>query len=80
MIPGYPKEESAECPSLGIESLRVANQRHEDLLGHVLSYRRIAAHMQSKPVNRWMFAPVEKRKRFFVTGQHPPNQAVVGHR
>ena len=66
--------------AFGIKSLRVANQCHKNFLRHVLSHRRIPAHVQGKSVNRRVLTPVKKGERFFVSRQHPPKQAVVGDR
>jgi hypothetical protein len=77
MISRDAEKKAGESAAFGVKPFRVANQRHENFLRHVLGQRRIPAHVQSEPVNGRMFAPVEERKRVFVARQHPPKQAVV---
>src|ERR1700719_1550092 len=76
VISSDPEKQASESAALGVKPFRVANQRHENFLRHVLGQRRIPAHVQSEPVNGRMFAPVEERECVFVASQHPPKQAV----
>jgi hypothetical protein len=80
MISRDAKKKPGQRATFGIKSLCVADQCHENFLRHVLSHRRIPAHVQGKSVNRWMLTAVKKRECFFVSRQHPPKQAVVGDR
>jgi hypothetical protein len=77
MIPRDAEQKSAQRPARRVKPLGVANQSHENLLRHILRYRRVPAHMQRKPVYRRMLTPVEQRKRSLVPGHHPPEQQAL---
>src|SRR5271169_5819140 len=78
VISSHAEKECGQGAAGGVEASCVANQGHENLLRDVLSNCCIAAHMQGKPENRGMPAPVKQRKGIFVSGNHAPEEAVVG--
>ena len=62
-----------------IKPFGIANQRHENLLRHVLGNRGVPAHVQSKAVYRRMLPPVQQREGSLIPGHHPPEQQPVIH-
>ena len=77
MVARDAKQKSAQRSAGGIESLGVANQSHENLLGHVFRHRWIPGHVQSEAVDRGMLLPVDFGKGIFVSARHPPQQKDV---
>src|SRR5271156_2086437 len=79
MIPRNPKKKAADRAAFRVKSLRVSNQRHENLLRHVFRQSHVSAHMQRKAINRWMPPAVKQRERLFIARDHPPEQQTVAH-
>jgi hypothetical protein len=72
VVARYPKEKACHRAARRIVPADIANQRHEDLLGHVLRNCRISTHMQGKAVDRRVPSPIEETKGLFVSGQQTP--------
>jgi hypothetical protein len=66
VISGDAEKKAGNRAAFGVKSFRIANQCNENFLRHVLSYRYVPAHVQSKPVNRRMFALVKEREGSFI--------------
>jgi hypothetical protein len=72
VVARHPEEEACHGAAPRIVPADVANQRHEDLLGHVLCNCRISAYMQGKTIDRRVPALIEETKGFFVSRQQTP--------
>jgi len=77
MVSSHAEKEGGKSAAGGIEALGVANQSHENLLRHILCHSGIPAHVQCKPENCGMSAPVQERKGIFISGNHASEEAVI---
>jgi len=84
LLPAFPhviardaKKESAQGSASRIKSLGIANQRHKNLLGHVLSHSRIPGHVQGEAVDCGVLLPINLRKSVFISPGHPSQQKGV---
>src|SRR5262245_47393477 len=55
----------------------LAQQRQENLLSHIISGRRAAAHQQRESEDAALIPPVDAYKRLLVAGRHQPKQFVI---
>ena len=84
LLPAFPhmisrdaEKKSTQGSARGIKSLGIANQRHENLLGHVLCHSRVPGHVQGEAVDCGVLLPVNLRKSLFISAGHPSQQKGV---
>src|ERR1700676_712474 len=72
-----PIKVSTYRPSTRVILLRLAHQRHENVLHYFLGAPAIAGHAQGKAVQRGLMAPIQRRERLLVALGGAPQQNVV---